>query len=262
MPEAAELSVVIITFNEERNIARCLDSVAFAGERVVVDSASTDRTVELARERSARVVQQEWLGFGPQKNHAIGQATRGWVLVLDADEWIPEPLAREIAQVLRAPSADVYEIRRETLFLGRPMTHCWSGDWTARLFRRGTARYDDRPVHERLLVDAGARGGRLAQPYMHDTYRDLSHYVEKMNRYSDLFAYGGGAASRVGLARLLGSPLWAFAKMYLLKRGFLDGVEGLILSAGTGYYHLLKYAKRWAHQKRSGPRAAEPEAGS
>ncbi|MBI3893378.1 MAG: glycosyltransferase family 2 protein [Candidatus Wallbacteria bacterium] len=239
------LSAVVIACDEERNIARCLGSLGFVGEIVVVDSGSKDRTLELARQHTPRVVHQDWLGFGPQKNHAIGLATGAWVLVLDADEWVPSALAAEIELELASPRADAYELLRRTKFLGRFMTHCWSGDWTPRLFRRGVARYDDRPVHERLQFDPGVQIGRLREPYHHDTYRDLSHYVEKMNRYSDLFAAGAGGDARVGFARLAASPLWAFVKMYVLKRGFLDGVEGLVLAVGTAYYHFLKYAKRW-----------------
>lgn len=239
------LSVAVIACNEERNLARCLGSVAFAGELVVVDSGSTDRTIEVARHYTPHVVHQPWLGYGPQKNRAIELTTGDWVLVLDADEWLTPELAAEVRRVLAGPvTAELYELRRETLFMGRVMRHCWSEDWTPRLFLRDAARYDDRPVHERLVTREGVRRARLTAPYLHDTYRDLEHHTAKMNRYSQLFAEDPRTDGKLGLSRLLLSPVWAFLKMYVLKGGFLDGPEGLVLSVSEGYYHFLKYAKK------------------
>ncbi len=242
------LSSVVISRDEERNIEECLETLQFVDERIVVDSGSQDRTVELARPLAHRVEIRQWEGFGVQRNFALSLATADWVLVVDADERVTPELAREIKHVLDQPEArelDYFQVRRVTRFLGRTMDHCWPDDWTIRLFRRGKGHYDRRAVHERFVLDDARAGGRLAHVLDHHSYRDLSQYVSKLDLYTRLWAEDATPEKEFRLWRLVGSPLWAFLRMYVLRRGFLDGVEGLILSIGTAYYHFMKYARRW-----------------
>ena len=158
------LSVAIITLNEERNLADCLASVAFADEIVVVDGGSQDRTCEIARAAGARVIEAtDWLGFGVQKNRAIDACSGDWVLSIDADERVPQDLRDEIQAVLGDPAFDVYEMPRSSYYCGRFMRHSgWWPDYVRRLFRRGTARFSSAPVHESLQTDRNV--GRLQQP--------------------------------------------------------------------------------------------------
>lgn len=240
------LTVAVITRNEEKNLRRCLESVPFAGEIVVVDSGSTDGTVQVAEEFGARVLDQPFLGFGRQKNFAVDQARGQWVLVLDADEWLDPACAAEVRDKVHPhTAADAFWMLRRTRFLGRWMVHSWSNDYTLRLFRRGKARFEDKPIHEKLVLQPGTRVGRIKAPYFHDTYEDLHHYIEKMNRYSSLFARDPATDPRFSWPRMLASPLTGFLKTYVLKLGFLDGPQGFVLAVGTAYYHFLKYAKKW-----------------
>jgi len=244
------LSVIIITKNEEQRLACCLESVAFADEIVVLDGGSTDRTVEIGQAKGARVeISTQWNGFGPQKNRVLNLATGDWVLSLDADEEVPPELATEILQTLRNPAVDCYEIPRLSEFCGRFLRHSgWYPDYVARLFKRGTARFSDDLVHERLLFDGPI--GRLKQPLVHRGYRGASDTLQKIDRYSTAWAE---QALRTGRqANFAAAPLHglaAFVKTYLLRLGFLDGAAGLavaISSAQVGYY---KYFKLWsAHQ--------------
>jgi glycosyltransferase involved in cell wall biosynthesis len=249
----ATLSVVVIARNEERNLGRCLDSVAWAEERIVVDAQSTDGTREVAARRGARVIVQPWLGYRDQKNVAVDAAAMDWVLSLDADEWLPEETVREVQRVLQEPRAQVYRFSRVTAVSGAFLRHTFGADLQARLFRRGTARFTGGEVHERLAPGAGERVGRIAGPILHRTYRSFSAYAERMNRYSDLGARSM-ADRPVSLLRLALSPPAAFLKMYVLRGGFLDGVRGLVVAAGQAHYVMLKYAKHWEAR-----RAPDPE---
>ena len=164
-----KLSVIIITKNEAANIAKCLKSVDFADEFIVVDSGSTDGTVELARALGARVeVTSDWPGFGPQKNRAVDLATGDWVLSIDADELVTPELAREIQETLKAPRGDVYEMPRLSNFCGRDIRHSgWWPDYVVRLFKRGTARFNDAYVHERVVPNDGKRPLQLKGHFHH-----------------------------------------------------------------------------------------------
>lgn len=241
------VSVIVITLNEEAAIGRCLASVAWADEIVVVDSGSTDRTVELARAAGARVtVTSDWPGFGRQKNRALDLATGDWVLSLDADEWVSPALAAEIqAVVSRSDAPAGYELPRLSSFVGREMRHSgWWPDHVARLFRRGTARFSDDLVHERLLVDGAV--GRLGEPLRHESFTSLDEVVEKMNRYSSASArmrVERGKGGSVGGAVAHG--LWAFLRTYLLRAGFLDGREGFVLAVANAEGTYYRYLKAW-----------------
>jgi glycosyltransferase involved in cell wall biosynthesis len=246
MPEIA-LSVILITKNESRNIAACLKSVAFADEWIVVDSQSGDGTAETARAMGAQVITTtDWPGFGKQKNRALDAAQGRWVLSLDADERVSPELAERIRQVVaRDGPAAGYELSRISRFCGQWMRHGdWYPDRVTRLFRRGTARFTDDLVHERLEVQG--RVERLPGDLLHDTMPSLDDALDKMNRYS-----GGRALDKVragkrgSLFAALTHGWWAFMRCYVFKRGFLDGRLGLVLAiyqAEGTYYRYLKMA--------------------
>ena len=238
------ISVVVITKNEEANIARCLASVRWADEIVVVDSGSTDRTVEIAREYTSRVHDEAWRGFGPQKNLAASRATGDWILSLDADEWVSDELREALQAAARSESPhDAWSMPRSSIFCGRIMRHSgWWPDYVTRFFRRGRAEFSGDRVHERLLVRGTT--GMLKAPLLHESYRDLDQVIGKMNRYSQLAAqdmHARGRRSSVPAAVARG--LWAFIRVYVLRAGFLAGREGFMVAVATAestYYRYLK----------------------
>ncbi len=245
MTTALRLSVILITKNEAERLPRCLESVrGLADEMVVLDSGSSDATLEIARRYTDKVfVSPDWPGFGLQKNRALAYATGDWVLSLDADEWLTPELAAEIRQTLQAPQARVYEIPRLSSFCGRPMRHSgWWPDHVARLFQRGAARFSDDLVHERLVYSE--RAARLQKPLRHETYRTLDEMLVKLNRYSSDGAQNHRQrGKRGGLGKAIGRGLWAFVRTYVIRAGFLDGREGFLLAvanAETTYYRYLK----------------------
>lgn len=251
------LSVITVAKDEERNIAACLESVAWAHERIVVDTGSIDRTGEIARAMTERVLTLPWRGYGGTKNDALIHAHGEWVLWLDADERVTPELAAEIRQVLAGPVTDVsaYAMPRRAWFLGRWMMHGgWYPSPVTRLFRRGTARFTERSVHEELVVDG--RTEMLRGDLLHYTDPDLHHYFTKFNRYTTLAAEDLDAAGRRwSLTGQLLRPAYQFARMYFFRRGFLDGVQGLILAVVSSAYVFVKYAKLW--ERRHGTPAPE-----
>lgn len=241
------MSVAVIAKDEERDLARCLRSVAWAEDIVVVvDDASRDRTAEVAAREGARVIHAPWHGFVAAKNLAVERTRHDWVLSIDADEWLTRAGAAEIETVLRAPAHDVYAVRRRPAFCGAFVDRVWSPDVHVRLFRKGTARFGGGQVHESLRPVPGSSVGRLREPMPHLTYRTVHEYVERMNRYTDLAADDlFTAGRRPSAARAVASPLAAFARAYIVKRGFLDGRRGWIVACGSAFYTVLKQAKLW-----------------
>ena len=242
----SSVSVILITYNEEENIEACLQSVAWADEIIVVDSKSRDRTVEIARRFTPHVISSEWMGYSSNKNLALEHATCDWVLWIDADERVPEELAREIRELVEAnPPENGFEVARKAFFLGRWIKHCgWYPGWVLRLFRRGTARFTDQKVHEGLVLE-GERG-RLRHALLHYTDNSLEHYLWKFNRYTSYAAEElAEKGRRAGALTILLRPLHTFVRMYFLKLGFLDGVEGLMLCLLSAGYVAAKYAKLW-----------------
>jgi glycosyltransferase involved in cell wall biosynthesis len=242
---SAGVTVVIIARDEEKAIAAALDSVSWADEVIVVDSGSTDRTVEIARAHGAKVtVTPDWPGFGPQKNRALDQATREWVLSLDADERVTPELRAEIAATLAGgASHDAYEIPRLSRYCGRLMRHGgWWPDRVTRLFRRGSARFSEDIVHERIVVQGTT--GRLDSHLLHEAFDDLEEVLEKMNRYSSAGARMGHAAGRGGsVTSAVLHGAWTFVRTYFLQAGFLDGRRGFMLAVSNAegtYYRYLK----------------------
>lgn len=242
-PPTPRLSVIVITKNEAAVIRSALASVAWADEIVVLDSGSTDDTVAICREFTDQVFVTDWPGFGPQKNRALGHATGDWVLSMDADEQITPELAAEIRAVMLHTPHTVFALPRLSSFLGRPMRH---GDWwpdeVPRLFKRGQARFSDDLVHERLVFDG--QPARLKHLMLHDSMRSLDQMLSKLNHYTSAGAERMARSGKTGgLGKAVGHGLWAFVRAYLLKRGFLDGREGFIVSvsaAESAYYRYLK----------------------
>ncbi|MBL0175961.1 MAG: glycosyltransferase family 2 protein [Ignavibacteria bacterium] len=240
------LSVIIITRDEERNIAACLDSVAWADDLVVVDAASADRTADIARERGARVFIEEWRGFSAAKTFALAQTRNAWVLWLDADERVTPGLADELRAAIADPAAcAAYRMPRKAYFLGTWIRHCgWYPGHVTRLFRADAARFSDAKVHEALEVRGSI--GTLRGDLLHFTDDNLEHYFAKLNRYTSLAADElHGAGKRGRLRDLLLRPAFVFFKMYLLKAGFLDGLHGYVLCRLSANYVFAKYAKLW-----------------
>jgi len=249
------LSVAIVTLNEEETLARTLASVAWAEEIVVVDSGSTDRTAEIARSFGARVIEREWPGFAAQKNFAIAQCSGTWVLSLDADEELTPELQQEIKRLLASnPPLDAYYLKRRNYFLGRWIKHGgFYPDAKLRLFRRaganGTPMFGERAVHETITFDG--KTGTLHFDLLHHSYPTLTDYIEHMNRYSSLGAevlIAQKRASRSWIAfvvNVLYAPQIMFQKNYILRLGFLDGREGLLLHLYHAVYTSWKYAKAW-----------------
>jgi len=243
------LSVVVITKNEAAVIARCLASVAWADEIIVLDSGSVDDTAEIARQHGAKVTTYtDWPGFGPQKNRALALATGDWVLSLDADEWVSAELHAEIANVCAvADHCLAFRIPRQSSYCGRVMRHSgWWPDYVTRLFKRGAAKFSDDLVHEKLLVSGIT--GTLAQPLMHEAIRDLEQAIRKMDAYSSAGAESLARRGRqASLFTAIGHGAWTFVRTYFLRRGFLDGREGFMLAVSNAegaYYRYLKLALR------------------
>ncbi len=244
-----KLTALVPSFNEEGNIEDCLKGLTWADEILVVDSYSTDRTLEIARHYTDRILQHEYINSATQKNWAIPLATYPWVLVVDCDERVRPELRQEIESALADPQGcDGFIIPRRNIFLGCSMRYCGWGprdDTNVRLFRRDKGRYEDKEVHADVVVNGG-RVEKLRSPLEHISYRSISHYIEKMQRYTDWAA--GDVVNKkkpVGAGKIILRPLATFFRMYVLKLGFLDGFHGLVLCGLSSYYVMLKYVKAW-----------------
>jgi glycosyltransferase involved in cell wall biosynthesis len=238
------LSLCVITRNAAGQLADCIASASFVGEVVVVDSGSTDDTVEIARRCGARVIVQSWLGFGPQKNFAVAQATHDWVLCLDADERVTPELGAAIRNTLAAPpAAAAFAVARRNRFLGRWLRHGEGyPDWVVRLFDRRRARWTDDVVHETVRADGAV--ARIEGDLLHASAESLDAYLAKQNRYTTLQAEAMHMrGERAGLVRLVISPLARFVRYYVVRLGFLDGVAGLVHIAIGCFASFMKYAK-------------------
>ncbi|NIM03272.1 glycosyltransferase [bacterium] len=247
----SRLSVIIITYNEEENIKHCLESVQWSDEIVIIDSFSSDKTVEIAREFTPKVFQNDWTNFSQQKNLALGKATSEWVLNIDADERVTPELKEEILTVLNSQpqSFNGYYIARRNHYLGKWIRHCgWYPDYKLRLFRRGKGKFNERTVHESVLVEG--RKGYLKSCLHHYSYKNLSDHLNKINKFTSLAAeemFKNGKRGRV--FDLIFRPHIKFIKMYLIKRGYLDGTYGLIVSIIGSFYVFMKYLKLWQFSK-------------
>ncbi|GAB6099422.1 glycosyltransferase family 2 protein [Halanaerocella petrolearia] len=238
------IGVLVLTYNEEDNIEDCLESVSWVDEIVVVDSYSQDDTLELAREYTTKVYQREFDDFASQRNYGLEQIESDWVLVVDADERVTSDLQEEVLNKLSTPQASGYKIPRKNYFLGKWIKYAgWYPDYTLRLFKAADNRYSGL-VHEGLEIEGKIE--KLESPFIHYTYRDLDHYLAKINQYTTLDAekkYQAG--KKKGLLYILLRPVVEFIKKYILKKGFLLGSQGLILAILSSYYQFLKYIKLW-----------------
>jgi len=239
-----KITATIITFNEERNIARAIESLRCCDEVLIVDSGSTDRTTELAEKLGARVIEANWRGYAGQKNWAADQASHDWVLSLDADEALSEALEAEIWSLKKSgPRHDGYTMPRLARYMGRWILHSgWYPDRKLRLYDRRQAKWVGDFVHESVAVTG--RVGHLQSNILHFTCESLAEHIKTMERYTTLAAQELAARRiNVSLGRVLFSPAWAFLKSYFLDRGFLDGPEGLTISYMAAFYAFLKYTK-------------------
>ena len=239
-----KISATIITYNEERNLPRAIESLRCADEILVMDSGSNDRTVALAEKLGARVVETAWPGYASQKNRAAEQATHDWILSIDADESLSEALEGEIWQLKKnGPRFDAYTMPRLAQYLGRWIHHSgWYPDRKVRLYDRRKARWEGAFVHESVKVNG--RLGHLQSNLLHFTCSSLSEHLKVMDRYTTLAAEQLLATGeKVTWGRLILEPPWTFLQTYVLKLGFLDGVEGLAIANMAALYNFVKYAK-------------------
>lgn len=243
MPPRVHLSAVVITLNAAATLHRCLQSVAFADEIVVVDSGSTDATREIAARHGAVVITESWRGFGAQKNFAVSCARHDWVFCIDADEQVSDTLQASIVEQLRAPRHAAYRCARRNRFLGRWLRHGEGyPDWNTRLFDRTRASWTEDAVHENVITSETV--GALKGDLLHESQDTLAAYIAKQNRYTSLqaeqlFAQG----HRVGTTRLLLSPIIRFIRMTFFKMGMLDGLPGIIHISIGCINSFTKYAK-------------------
>ena len=244
------LSVIIVTKNEAHNIVACLESVAWADEIIVLDSGSSDDTVKLAVAAGARVIETDWPGYGPQQNRGIDAASGDWIYSLDADERITSALATEIRAVIRENKFNVFDVPRRSLFVTCFMRHSgWWPDRTRRLFKKGSARFTSHKIHANLATQDSV--GHLKEAMIHYSFLNYYAVVEKMNRYSSGSAHDLNAIGKRGsLAAAIGHGLWAFFRIYILKAGFLDGQQGLILAIANAEGTYYKYLKLLELQNR------------
>ncbi len=249
-----KITATVITFNEEHNIAKALESLSWADEIVVVDSESTDRTVEIARRFTDRVFVRPWPGYSAQKNFAAEQARNDWIFSLDADERVSPELAEEIEELKLSDSPEpaAFEMPRLTFYLGRWIKHSgWHPDYKLRLYDRKRARWRGDYVHETLEVDR--RVQRIKGNIVHYTVRNASEHHLRMDRYTTLAAeqlFSQG--KHVSVGSLLFYPAVVFLRSYIFKLGFLDGIPGLAIARFAAHYEFLKNLKLWEMRKERG----------
>ena len=238
------LSVIIITKNEEHNIRRCLDSVKWADEIILIDSQSTDKTVEIAMGYGAKIYSPEWRGYGPAKQEGVKKATGEWILSIDADEEVTPELAEEIKKTLKAENSyNGYLINRHTNFLGKWINHCgWYPDYLLRLFRKESGNFNDALIHEKVEINGKTR--ELKAELLHYSYPNLETYLERFNRYTTLgaeVAFAKGKKARN--FDIVFRPFVSFIDHFITHQGFQDGLEGFIISVLSSMAVMVKYVK-------------------
>ena len=248
-----KLTAVVITFNEERNLPECLESLRFCDEIVVIDSSSTDRTVEIARAAGAKVIVKDWPGHIEQKNFALQQGTGEWLLSVDADERVTPGLRAQIQDALKdAGGYDGFSMPRLSWYFGRWIRHSgWYPDRKLRLVRRGRGTWGGDNPHDRLGVPG--RVGALTGDLLHYPYKDLSDHLRKIDSYTTIIARVKRAKGERALPMLFVAAPGKFLKAYVLQLGFLDGWQGFLVAALGSYYQLLKYAKLLEMEKTPSP---------
>ncbi len=242
-----KITVLIPCGNEEENIAECLESVLWADEILLVDSYSTDKTLEIARQYPVRIIQREYNNSASQKNWAIPQAQHEWVLIVDADERVTKPLQEEIRSILEK-GTDFYGFRifRLNHFLGKPIYHCgWDRDDVLRFFRRDHGKYEERHVHADMIITGGPVGV-LKGKLLHYTFRSFDQYMRKFDRYAAWAARDRDRVTKkVAWYHLTLRPMFRFIRQYIFKHGFLDGRHGLVICILASFSVFMKYARLW-----------------
>ena len=240
------ITAVVLTLDEERDLARCLASVAWCDERVVLDSGSVDRTPEIALRHGARFESAPWSGFAAARNRAVELASHDWVLALDADEWLAEGACEAIERAIASADAQAYALPRRNLWCGGVVRHAFGADRVVRLVRRGTGRFRGARLHDGWRADLGSRVADLDAPIVHLSYRTVEDYGARIARYARLAAHDrADRGARFSAARLAFGPLGAFLRSWVLRRGALDGVRGLTVSFGAAWYVALREAALW-----------------
>ncbi len=245
-------SAVIVTKDEEENIKDAIESVKDFSEIIIIDSFSSDRTVEICKKYTDKIFQEEWRGYAKQKQLGIDRASMPWVLILDADERLTPELKAEVMNVMDNKGHSGFYIARKNFFLGKWIRHGgWWPDYTLRLFRKENAFIEEREVHEKVVVKG--KTGYLINPMVHYTSRNISDFHKKLEVYATLSAKEMEKKGvRPSILSLVLHPFFTFLKMFLIRRGFLDGAYGLILAVLYSYYAFLKYAKSWENKNREG----------
>ena len=230
------LSVVIITKNEEIFIEDAIKSASFADEVLVLDSDSVDRTCEISKKMGARIEKHKWLGFGKQKNLAVNLSSNDWVFILDADERITSNLQRELISLLKNPLSDGYLVPRLNRFFGKNIKTCGLyPDYSLRLFKKNKGKFNDVEVHESVQIDG--KVSKMKNHMIHLAYNNVEEFINKQKYYSDL------SNKKKNLLKAILSPCWTFFKIYILRRGFIDGWHGFIIAKVYAKYTFWKYIK-------------------
>lgn len=244
------LSVAIITKNEEQNLPNCLKSIEWVDDIVVVDSGSEDRTRTICKEFGCRCYESEWLGYGKTKQVAVDNCKNKWVLVLDADEVVTENLHQALQNILKNPQYSGYRIKRNSFYLGQRIKHCgWGQDYPLRLFNKTRGHFNEKMVHEEIKIEDG-RVGKIKQPMQHFTYPTIEDHITKMAKYARLGADSQSEDNSSSIFKAVSSGLFKFLKMYILKFGFLDGKKGFLLCMNSAFGAYLKYIYIWENNER------------
>ena len=241
-----KLSVGIITYNEENRVGKTLDSVReIADEIIVVDSESSDRTVEIAKSKGAEVFVEKWKGYGPQKNSVLEKCSGDWILLIDADEVISAELKEKIRNIVNGNAdADVYKIKLRNICFGKEIKHGGWDDYVIRLWKKGKVTISDREVHEKYEIAENSRTGKINELIIHYTYDNIEQFLEKLNRYtSESAAQYMKEHKKSGIVKIYSKMLFRFIRMYILQLGFLDGYEGYLLAKYSSIYTMTKYTK-------------------
>lgn len=247
-----KLTAIVPTGNEEHNIREVLESVSFADEIMVVDSLSTDRTLEFAKEFTDTILSRKYQYSASQKNWAIPQAKHEWILLVDADERVTPELKDEIIAILKNPPSDgtvAYWIYRMNHFMGKRIKYSgWQNDKVIRLFKKSYCKYEDKMVHAEIIADG--KVGFLKNRFIHNTYITLDHHTKKLNRYAAWQARDYDKRTfKLTPFHFVIKPFWGFFKHYVVQMGFRDGIPGLVISYLHGYAVLMRYAKLWLYRR-------------
>ncbi len=231
------LSIVLITYNSQKYLDRVLSSCLFADEIVIVDSNSSDQTIQIAQKYKAKIYQEDWMGFGRQKQRAVDLAKNRWVFVLDSDEVISDKLQKELLNLLEKPKYSAYFVPRLNCFFGKPVKRCGLyPDYTIRLFDKKEAKFSDDEVHEKVVIEKN-KTSYLKNYMIHFAYENVEEFITKQNRYSTL-------NSKPNRLKALINPPWTFFRLYILKLGFLEGWRGFVIAKLYAQYTFWKYIKK------------------